>query len=63
MFLDSRDADFALTFVHELFHAMSMFHGIHENHPGSWDEKNGIEERVAEDFTAWLGCGRKGGSR
>ncbi|HOU90047.1 MAG TPA: hypothetical protein PLU22_03330 [Polyangiaceae bacterium] len=39
---------------------MSMFHGIYENHAGSWDEKNVIEERLAEDFTAWLGYGRKG---
>lgn len=58
VFSDSHDADFALTFVHELFHAMSMFYGIYENHPGSWDEKNVIEERLAEDFTAWLGYGR-----
>ncbi len=28
---------------------MSMFHGDRENHPGSWDENNVIEERLAED--------------
>lgn len=58
MFSDSRDADFALTFVRELFHAMSMFYGIFENQVGSWDGRNWIEERLAEDFTAWLGFGR-----
>ncbi len=39
------------------------FYGICENHPGSWDEQNLIEEGLAEDFTPWLGHGRGGGSR
>jgi hypothetical protein len=53
-----RDAQFNTTFVHELFHSMSMYYGVYDNHPGNWAAKTAADEVLAQDFTEWLGYGR-----
>lgn len=53
-----RDSEFDTTFVHEMFHSMSMHYGVYDNHPGSWQEKTEADERYAVEFTEWLGYGR-----
>ncbi|HOU92444.1 MAG TPA: hypothetical protein PLU22_15430 [Polyangiaceae bacterium] len=58
MISDPNDREFRVTFVHELFHAMSMFYGIFDRHPGDWTEQAAADDRLAADFTAWLGYGR-----
>lgn len=58
MISDPNDREFRVTFVHELFHAMSMFYGIFDRHPGDWTEKAAADDRLAADFTDWLGYGR-----
>lgn len=55
---NNRDREFNVTFVHELFHAMSMYYGIYDNHPGNWSQKTAADERLAVEFTEWLGYGR-----
>lgn len=52
------DREFSVTFVHELFHALSMFYGIYDAHPGSWESKAAADEKLAVEFTEWLGYGR-----
>lgn len=52
------DREFDTTFVHEMFHAMSMHYGVYDNHPGTWMEKTEADERCAQEFTEWLGYGR-----
>lgn len=52
------DKEFNTTFVHELFHSMSMYYGVYDNHPGNWGEKTAADEKLAENFTEWLGYGR-----
>jgi hypothetical protein len=58
MLSNSNDAEFNVTFVHELFHSMSMYYGIYDNHPGNWSEKTLADEILAEEFTEWIGYGR-----
>ena len=53
-----RDRQFKTTFVHELFHSMSMYYGVYDNHPGGWAAKTAADEVLAQDFTEWLGYGR-----
>jgi len=53
-----RDHQFSTTFVHELFHSMSMYYGVYNNHPGNWTAKTAADEVLAQDFTEWLGYGR-----
>lgn len=58
-FMSSRiDSEYNVTFVHELFHSMSMHYGVYDNHPGTWAEKTATDERLAVEFTEWLGYGR-----
>jgi hypothetical protein len=52
------DGEFNTTFVHELFHAMSMYYGVYDNHPGNYAQKTAQDEKLAQDFTEWLGYGR-----
>ncbi len=52
------DSEFNVTFVHEMFHSMSMFYGVYDNHPGSWSLKTIADEELAAEFTEWLGYGR-----
>ncbi len=47
--------DFKTTFAHELFHAISYYYGVYYQHNGN---KSGVEEKLAEDFTEYLGLGR-----
>lgn len=54
----ARDSEFMVTFVHEMFHSMSMFYGVYDNHPGSWAQKTNADEKLAAEFTEWLGYGR-----
>lgn len=54
----TNDSEFNVTFMHELFHSMSMFYGIYDNHHGSWVRKTEIDEILAQEFTEWLGYGR-----
>jgi len=55
---DKRSREFTVTFVHELFHSMSMHYGVYNSHPGGYGEKSQADEVLAEDFTDWLGHGR-----
>jgi hypothetical protein len=55
---DTSDSEFKVTFVHEMFHAMSMFYGVYENHPGTLSDKSRADEILAQEFTVWLGYGR-----
>ena len=48
---------FPLVFVHELFHAMSMFYGVFEAHPGSDWDKVEADEQLARAFTVSMGLG------
>jgi hypothetical protein len=50
--------DFDVTMVHELFHAMSYYYGVLDQHPGSEYEQIARDERLAVGFTLWLGLGR-----
>jgi hypothetical protein len=52
---DESDKVYNVTFVHEMFHAMSMFYGVYDNHPGNWGQKTERDERLAKEFTNWLG--------
>lgn len=52
------DSEFNTTFVHELFHSMSMYYGVYDNHPGDYSEKTNKDEGLAQEFTEWLGYGR-----
>jgi hypothetical protein len=52
------DSEFTVTFVHEMFHAMSMYYGVYENHPGDYAAKSRADETLAQEFTVWLGYGR-----
>jgi hypothetical protein len=48
-FMDQTDdVEFDVTFVHEIFHAMSAFYGV----------KNRYEEESAKNFTESLGLGK-----
>jgi hypothetical protein len=58
MLSDFSDREFNVTFVHELFHAMSMYYGIYESHVGSWGEKTAADDKLAYEFTETLGYGR-----
>ena len=58
MFVDNKDREFKTTYVHELFHAMSMYYGVYDNHPGGWSTKTAADEKLARGFTEWLGYGR-----
>jgi len=58
MLSDFSDREFNVTFVHELFHAMSMFYGVYNSHPGSWSDKTAADDRLAYAFTDALGYGR-----
>jgi hypothetical protein len=53
-----RDSEFNTTFVHELFHSMSMYYGVYDNHPGTWAQKTIADEYLAVEFTEWLGYGK-----
>lgn len=50
-----RDQEFNDTFVHELFHSMSMYYGVYSNHPGNNAQKTAADEKLAVEFTSWLG--------
>ncbi len=52
------DNEFDVTFVHEMFHSMSMYYGVYDNHPGSWTNKTKADEKLASEFTEWLGYGK-----
>jgi hypothetical protein len=54
----TRDSEFRVTFVHEMFHSMSMFYGVYDSHPGSWSQKTNADEELAAEFTEWLGYGK-----
>lgn len=54
MISDESDKHFQHTFVHELFHAMSMYYGVYRNHIGNYRQKTRIDEEHAVRFTAWL---------
>lgn len=57
---DITDSQFNITFVHELFHAMSMYSGAYESHSYNWQNRSSIDESLAQEFTEWLGyCSRK----
>jgi len=45
-------------FVHELFHAMSVYYGVWHNHAETNAERCSIDEKYAEAFTEMLGYGR-----
>jgi len=57
-FVISKSRELKVTFVHEMFHAMSMFYGVYENHTGNYSEKTAKDEALAQEFTEWLGYGR-----
>lgn len=44
-----------VVFVHEMFHAASYYYGIYNQHKGN---KNLKDERMARDFTDYIGYGR-----
>jgi len=48
---------FVVVFAHELFHAMSYETGVFKQHRPAADREN-IEEKMAQDFTDFLGLGR-----
>lgn len=58
MISNINDPEFNVTFVHEVFHAMSMFYGIYNNHPGNYANKSKIDDVLAEEFTSWLRLGK-----
>jgi hypothetical protein len=58
MISNHRDREFNVTFVHELFHSMSMYYGVYDNHGGTYAQKTAADERLAVEFTEWLGYGR-----
>ncbi len=47
--------EFNITFVHELFHCMSMHYGIFAQHP--FGQRPEYDERLAREFTEWIGMG------
>jgi hypothetical protein len=53
-----QDSEFSITFVHEIFHSMSMYYGVYDNHSGSWSQKTKTDEKLASEFTEWLGYGK-----
>jgi len=55
---DYKDPQFNVTFVHELFHALSMHYGVYDSHPGSLKDKTNRDEILAQEFTEGLGYGR-----
>lgn len=59
MFLvgDTTEESFDVTFLHELFHAMSFFYGVVDQHGGTLEERKDAEERLARGFTRDLGHG------
>lgn len=52
------DREFNTTFVHELFHALSMHYGVYDSHPGTLEQKTEVDEALAQEFTEGLGYGR-----
>lgn len=54
----TQDSEFNVTFIHEMFHSMSMFYGVYDNHYGSWTCKTEADEILAVEFTEWLGYGK-----
>jgi hypothetical protein len=42
-------------FTHEMFHAMSMYYGLYDSHPGSWDDQTQADEVLAQAFTRYMG--------
>jgi hypothetical protein len=52
---ETSSIEFDITFVHELFHCMSMHYGIFEQHPAG--RRPEYDERLAREFTTWLGMG------
>lgn len=55
---DVKDKEFDTTFMHELFHALSMYYGVYDAHPGSLQQKTDADEILAEEFTDGLGYGK-----
>lgn len=51
------DPQFVVSFVHELFHAMSYHYGLFKNHPGNQSQKIARDEMYAEEFTLYCGLG------
>jgi len=56
--VNANHREFNTTFVHELFHSMSMYYGVYDNHPGPLSAKTNADEVLAQDFTEALGYGR-----
>jgi hypothetical protein len=50
--------NFNVTVAHELFHAMSYYYGVFEQHRGNRAQKIIADEKLAVGFTKWLGLGR-----
>lgn len=58
IFSDQMHREFKTTFVHELFHSMSIYYGLYDLYPGSTNDKVTNNEELAIEFTEWLGYGR-----
>lgn len=58
MISNYQDSEFNTTFVHELFHALSMHYGVYDSHPGTLQQKTETDEVLAKEFTKGLGYGR-----
>ena len=50
--------NFDVSFLHEMWHAMSYYYGIYDNHPGDEAAKLIADEHLAVGFTQWLGFGK-----
>lgn len=57
MLSDTDSPVFERIFTHEIWHAMSMYYGVFEQHAGGDDEKIRADEALAEGFTRFLGLG------
>lgn len=55
---DSEHQEFDVTFVHETFHAMSMWYGVFDSHGKTFNERAIADEKLACEFTESLGFGR-----
>ena len=49
---DTKSPEFASTFVHELFHAMSLYFGLFETFPGTMNQQFEQDEILARKFEA-----------
>lgn len=56
---NTTDSYFKTIYIHEIFHALSMFYGIYDSHHpfNNW-ERSRADERLAQGFTEYLGLGR-----